>query len=64
MLAAGNASTAAPMVKNISGLAGQLANGFDANSDGNITWQKNEGGLNAANKHMKLMADGEGMGSG
>ena len=64
VLAAGNASTAAPLVKNISGLASHLANGFDANSDGNITWQKNEGGLNAANKHIKLMADGEGMGSG
>lgn len=61
VLAAGTAKDAAPFVKQINALAGQLTMGIDANNNGAITWHKGEGGLNAANKHMVIMAEGEDM---
>lgn len=33
--------------------------GLDANGDGKISWQKGEGGLKTADKHLGLMMDGE-----
>jgi len=59
----GTSSTgdAAGHVKKIVALADQLLAGNDANGDGKITWKKGEGGLNAAEKHMGIMAKGEGI---
>ncbi|MBL4693693.1 MAG: hypothetical protein JKY92_10245 [Magnetovibrio sp.] len=56
-----SAGDAAPLVKQIATLPGQLIAGFDANGDGTITWELGEGGLAAAQKHMKIMASGEDM---
>jgi len=61
ILAASDANTAAPLVQKMDQLANQLLAGFDANNDGKITWQKGEGGLSEANKHMGIMAKGENM---
>lgn len=61
ILAANDAAAAAPHVKKLKMLSDQLLTGADANGDGKITWQKGEGGLNEADKHMGFMAKGEGM---
>lgn len=61
VLAATSADDAAGHVQQIVLLADQLLVGVDANGDGEITWQEGEGGLNAAAKHMGIMAQGEGL---
>lgn len=61
ILAASSAAAAAPQVKKMKMLAGQLLSGVDANGDGKISWKKGEGGLMEAKKHMGFMAKGEGM---
>ena len=61
ILAAKTAAQAAPMVKKMAMLAGQLQTGVDANADGKITWHKGEGGLNAAVKHLGIMYKLEGL---
>jgi len=61
VLKAGTAGDAAGHVKLIVALADQLLAGVDANGDGDITWEKGEGGLNAAAKHMGIMVKGEGI---
>ena len=61
ILAATTAKAAAPLVKQMAKVAGQLQAGFDANGDGKIGWQKGEGGLGVATKHMGIMFKGEGM---
>jgi len=55
------AEEAATYVQKINTLSGQLLNGYDANGDGKITWQKGEGGLSEAEKHMGFMKKGEGI---
>ncbi len=61
ILAATSAKAAAPMVKKMTEVAAQLQAGHDANGDGKIGWQKGEGGLAVASKHMGIMYKGEGM---
>jgi len=61
VLAATSAGEAAPSVTMIAALSSQLLTGVDANGDGSISWHEGEGGLNAANKHMGIMVNGEGM---
>lgn len=61
VFAATDAKTAAPLVKQIAQLSNQLLAGYDANNDGKITWQKGEGGLNEASRHMGIMSKGENM---
>ena len=60
VLAAKSAMEAAPLTKKIATLANQLQAGFDANGDGKITWEKGEGGLGEATKHMGIMYKLEG----
>jgi len=61
VIAAKTAAEASPLVKQIAKLSAQLVTGVDANGDGSITWHEGEGGLNAAKKHMGIMAKLEGM---
>ncbi len=58
-LGASSAAAAAPLVKKVNVLTGQLLQGADANGDGKITWKQNEGGLKEAEKHMGFMKKGE-----
>ncbi|MBL4873266.1 MAG: hypothetical protein JKY41_07695, partial [Rhodobacteraceae bacterium] len=37
----------------------QLLDGRDANGDGSVTWQEDEGGLLDTQKHMGFMRTGE-----
>ena len=53
-----NAATAA---ERLSTLAAQLMTGQDANGDGRIGWQENEGGLQQAEQHANIMKKGEGL---
>lgn len=55
VVAATNAAEAAAIVSQIASLADQLIAGADGNSDGRITWEQNEGGLQVADEHVKLM---------
>jgi len=61
ILAATSAADAAPYVQKMAQLTQQLTAGMDANGDDTITWKKGEGGLDAANFHLKLLAKSEGM---
>jgi len=61
VIAAKTAEAAAPMVKKMAEIAAQLQAGWDANGDGKITWQKGEGGLAAASKHLGIMYKLEGI---
>ena len=61
VLTASSADEAYPWVQQISQLATALVEGVDANADGVISWERDEGGLKAASKHMGIMAKGEGM---
>jgi hypothetical protein len=49
------AADASALVNQMMSLADQLIEGADGNSDGRITWEKNEGGLRVADEHAKLM---------
>jgi hypothetical protein len=49
------AAEAAALVSQISSLAEQLYAGADANSDGRISWEQGEGGLQIADEHVRLM---------
>ncbi len=64
VLAATSAAQAAPMVMKIKGITEALTAGIDANGDGKVSWEKGEGGLNVANKHMGFMMKGENMTKG
>lgn len=55
------AAAAASTVAEIAMLTEQLTVGVDANGDGKITWIKNEGGLDAARKHMGILNKLEGV---
>lgn len=59
--AAGSAAEAAPLVKEMVELTAHIADGADANGDGQIGWQTGEGGLAQAQAHMGLMLKGEGL---
>ena len=39
----------------------QIVEGVDANGDGTVSWERDEGGLAQAEKHMTHMAAGEGL---
>jgi hypothetical protein len=57
------AATAAPeaagLVTQMASLCEQLVTGADANSDGRVTWQAGEGGLQQAQEHVNLMLAAE-----
>lgn len=53
--AATSADAAAMMIAELNGMAGQLMAGNDANSDGKITWEEGEGGLQHVEQHVALM---------
>ncbi len=55
VLAAADAATASALVNQLASLTEQLIEGADANSDGRITWEPNEGGLRHADEHARLM---------
>jgi len=55
VIASTNAADAAAIVTQMMSLAEQLIEGADANNDGRITWEPNEGGLRHADEHAKLM---------
>ena len=57
--AAQSATEAAGLVSQLASLGEQLIAGADANSDGKITWEAGEGGLQHADEHVKLMLAGE-----
>ena len=59
--AATSASDAAALVSQLVSLTAQLTAGADANGDGKIDWQENEGGLQQAQEHVALLLAGEGM---
>lgn len=52
---------AASSVERLETLVDQLVEGADASGDGRITWQEGEGGLQHVQRHMELMASGEGL---
>ena len=56
-----SASDAAALVSQLVSLTSQLTAGADANGDGKIGWQENEGGLQQAQEHVTLLLAGEGM---
>ena len=61
ILAADTAGMAAPAALEMAMVSQQLLAGYDANGDGEITWDIDEGGLNASAKHMQIMRAGEGL---
>jgi len=61
ILAADSAEIAAPVVIKMEEATHQLLDGYDANGDGEITWEAGEGGLNECAKHMQIMRAGEGL---
>jgi hypothetical protein len=57
--AAGTAAEAAGLVSQLVSLCDQLIAGVDANADGRIGWDAQEGGLQQAQQHLLLMVNGE-----
>jgi hypothetical protein len=57
--AATTAEEAAALYNQLIPLTQQLVAGFDANSDGRITWEAGEGGLQQAQEHVNLLLAGE-----
>jgi len=57
--AAGTAAEAAGLVSQLVSLCDQLVAGVDANADGRIGWDAQEGGLQQAQQHLLLMVNGE-----
>jgi hypothetical protein len=54
-----DAAVAAQLVAQIAGIAEQLIAGMDSNADGRISVDVNEGGLQLADDHVKLMLGGQ-----
>ena len=54
-------ASAATAAERLNTLAAQLISGHDANQDGRIGWQENEGGLQQAEQHANIMKKGEGL---
>jgi hypothetical protein len=61
ILASGSADEAAELLNQLSEALDAMVEGHDANGDGRIGWQSEEGGLAQAERHMALMKRGEGM---
>ena len=61
ILATNSAKAASKLVKQMAAITNELLAGHDANGDGQITWQKDEGGLSVANKHLTIMYKLEGI---
>ncbi|MGH7502087.1 MAG: hypothetical protein ACREL7_10050 [Longimicrobiales bacterium] len=59
--AAASAADAAPLVTELNTVASQLVPGVDANGDGRVGWQENEGGLQQAEQHVGLLKTAEGI---
>ncbi len=59
--AASSAADAAALMSQLVSVTAQLTSGIDANGDGKIGWQENEGGLQQAQEHVTLLLAGEGM---
>jgi hypothetical protein len=59
--AASSVTEAAPLVVEIETLTQTILAGTDANGDGTVSWEQNEGGLAQAAQHMQFMREGEGM---
>ncbi|MCH8113174.1 MAG: hypothetical protein IH905_14680 [Proteobacteria bacterium] len=58
--AASDPTGAAQGLRDILGLVKRIAEGFDANGDGEISWEKGEGGLAQIAEQMRLMLATEG----
>ena len=58
---ASSADEAAPLVGEMQTLTQAILAGTDANGDGTVSWDEDEGGLAQAAQHMQLMQQGEGM---
>lgn len=56
---AATAAEAAGLVSQLVSLCDQLVAGVDANADGRIGWDAQEGGLRQAQQHLQLMVAGE-----
>lgn len=56
------AEEAAELLNELTALTDAILNGVDANGDGRIGWQEEEGGLAQATTHMGLLKRGEGLG--
>lgn len=52
----------AALVNEMNTIAAQLVPGNDANGDGRVGWQENEGGLQQAEQHVGLLKQAEGIG--
>lgn len=61
--AASDAAAASALMNQLVSLTSQFQPGADANNDGRVGWQENEGGLQQVEEHAKLMLAGEGLGS-
>lgn len=61
IIASSTAADAATHVTKLVELTTAIITGHDANGDGKISWKKDEGGLDVADKHMGFMIDGEGL---
>lgn len=56
---ASDAKVAADLTTQLASVTGQLVPGMDVNADGRIGWDKDEGGLQQAEEHIKLLLAGE-----
>ncbi|MBL0938961.1 MAG: hypothetical protein IBJ03_08700 [Gemmatimonadaceae bacterium] len=54
-----DAAAAATLTAQLASVCAQLAAGVDSNADGRIGWDKDEGGLQQADEHLKLLLAGE-----
>jgi hypothetical protein len=59
--ASSSAAEAAPLVVEMQTLTQTILVGTDANGDGTVSWEENEGGLAQAAQHMQFMQEGEGL---
>jgi hypothetical protein len=54
---------AAALLDELVALTDAILNGVDADGDGSIGWQEEEGGLAQATRHLDLLKQGEGLGN-
>lgn len=54
-----DAKVAADLTTQLASITGQLVAGMDSNADGRIGWDKDEGGLQQVDEHIKLLLAGE-----
>ena len=57
-----DAAAAAEMLAELTALTDAILNGMDADGDGRVGWQEEEGGLAQATTHLGLLMRGEGLG--